>query len=50
MGTGLGHEVLIPSEWIARVVGGNSLLAGPALSLPNMLAIRSEGGRPRALR
>ncbi|HDR47075.1 MAG TPA: hypothetical protein ENN94_05170 [Geoalkalibacter subterraneus] len=80
-----GHEALIPSEWIAGMVGGNSLqanlfasvvgafmyfatltevpilqgligsgmgqgpalallLAGPALSLPNMLVIRSVIG------
>ena len=80
-----GHEGLIPSEWVARSVGGNSLganlfasvagafmyfatltevpilqgligsgmgkgpalallLAGPALSLPNMLVIRSIMG------
>jgi uncharacterized membrane protein YraQ (UPF0718 family) len=80
-----GHEGLIPSAWIARAVGGNSLfsnlfasvagafmyfatltevpilqgligagmgkgpalallLAGPALSLPNMLVIRSVMG------
>jgi hypothetical protein len=78
----VGHEGLIPSSWVARAVGGNSLsanffasfagafmyfatltevpilqgligsgmgkgpalallLAGPALSLPNMLVIRS---------
>ncbi len=81
----VGHEGLIPSEWIASAVGGNSLranlfasvagafmyfatltevpilqgligagmgkgpalallLAGPALSLPNMLVIRSVIG------
>ena len=81
----VGHEGLIPSEWVARAVGGNSLranffasfagafmyfatltevpilqgligsgmgkgpalallLAGPALSLPNMLVIRSVMG------
>ena len=80
-----GHEGIIPSEWVARAVGGNSLwanlfasivgafmyfatltevpilqgllgagmgkgpalallLAGPALSLPNMLVIRSVIG------
>jgi len=80
-----GHEGLIPSEWISKLVGGNSiwanffasivgafmyfatltevpilqglmgngmgkgpalalLLAGPALSLPNMLVIRSVMG------
>ena len=80
-----GHEGLIPSEWVAKSVGGNSLganlfasvagafmyfatltevpilqgligsgmgkgpalallLAGPALSLPNMLVIRSIMG------
>ncbi len=80
-----GHEGLIPSEWVSRAVGGNSLwsnlfasvagafmyfatltevpilqgllgngmgkgpalallLAGPALSLPNMLVIRSVMG------
>lgn len=81
----VGHEGLIPSEWVAQAVGGNSLranffasfagafmyfatltevpilqgligsgmgkgpalallLAGPALSLPNMLVIRSVLG------
>jgi uncharacterized protein len=81
----VGHEGLIPSEWVASAVGGNSLaanffasfagafmyfatltevpivqgligsgmgkgpalallLAGPALSLPNMLVIRSVMG------
>jgi len=81
----VGHEGLIPSEWVANAVGGNSLranffasfagafmyfatltevpilqgligngmgkgpalallLAGPALSLPNMLVIRSVIG------
>lgn len=81
----VGHEGLIPAEWVARAVGGNSLmanffasfagafmyfatltevpilqgligngmgkgpalallLAGPALSLPNMLVIRSVLG------
>jgi uncharacterized membrane protein YraQ (UPF0718 family) len=81
----VGHEGLIPSEWVARAVGGNSfqanffasfagafmyfatltevpilqgligagmgkgpalalLLAGPALSLPNMLVINSIMG------
>lgn len=81
----VGHEGLIPSEWVAKAVGGNSLranffasfagafmyfatltevpilqgligsgmgkgpalallLAGPALSLPNMLVIRSVVG------
>lgn len=81
----VGHEGLIPSEWVAKAVGGNSLranffasfagvfmyfatltevpilqgligngmgkgpalallLAGPALSLPNMLVIRSVLG------
>ncbi len=81
----VGHEGLIPSEWVARAVGGNSLfsnffasfagafmyfatltevpilqglmangmgngpalallLAGPALSLPNMLVINSVLG------
>ncbi len=80
-----GHEALIPAEWVAQAVGGNSLfsnfvasfagafmyfatltevpilqgligsgmgkgpalallLAGPALSLPNMLVIRSVMG------
>ena len=80
-----GHEGIIPSEWVGRAVGGNSiganlfasvvgafmyfatltevpilegllgngmghgpalalLLAGPALSLPNMLVIRSVMG------
>jgi uncharacterized membrane protein YraQ (UPF0718 family) len=83
-----GHEGLIPSDWVARMVGGNGLganlfasvagalmyfatltevpilegllgagmgkgpalallLAGPALSLPNMLVIRSVLGTPR---
>jgi len=81
----VGHEGLIPSQWVASMVGGNSLwanffasfagafmyfatltevpilqgligsgmgkgpalallLAGPALSLPNMLVIRSIMG------
>lgn len=85
-----GHEGLIPSEWVARSVGGSSLganlfasvagafmyfatltevpivqgllgsgmgkgpalallLAGPALSLPNMLVIRSVMGTRRTL-
>ncbi|MFH1314098.1 MAG: permease [Candidatus Eisenbacteria bacterium] len=85
-----GHEALIPSRWIAGVVGGNSLqanliasvagafmyfatltevpilqgllgagmgkgpalallLAGPALSLPNMLVIRSIMGTKRTI-
>lgn len=85
-----GHEGVIPSEWIARLVGGNSLganlfaslagalmyfatltevpilqgllgagmgqgpalallLAGPALSLPNMLVIRSVIGTKKTL-
>jgi uncharacterized membrane protein YraQ (UPF0718 family) len=85
-----GHEALIPSEWIARWVGGNGLganlfasvagalmyfatltevpilqgllgagmgkgpalallLAGPALSLPNMLVIRSVIGTKKTL-
>ncbi len=85
-----GHEGLIPSEWISRSVGGNSLgsnlfasvagafmyfatltevpilqgligsgmgkgpalallLAGPALSLPNMLVIRSVMGTKKTL-
>jgi uncharacterized membrane protein YraQ (UPF0718 family) len=80
-----GHEAIVPSRWVARLVGGNSLganifasiagafmyfatltevpilqgllgsgmgqgpalallLAGPALSLPNMLVIRSVMG------
>ncbi|MHA1180255.1 MAG: permease [Alphaproteobacteria bacterium] len=84
------HEGLIPSEWIVRAVGGNSLfanffasvagafmyfatltevpilqgligagmgkgpalallLAGPALSLPNMLVIRSVMGTKKTL-
>lgn len=84
-----GHESLIPSRWIASLVGGNSiranllasvagalmyfatltevpilqgllgsgmgkgpalalLLAGPALSLPNMLVIRSIMGTKKA--
>jgi hypothetical protein len=85
-----GHEGLIPSEWVAKSVGGNSLganlfasvagafmyfatltevpivqgligsgmgkgpalallLAGPALSLPNMLVIRSVMGTRRTV-
>lgn len=85
-----GHEALIPSEWVARAVGGNSLksnfvaafagafmyfatltevpilqgligngmgqgpalallLAGPALSLPNMLVIRSVMGTSKTV-
>ncbi|MBN2185086.1 MAG: permease [Candidatus Krumholzibacteriota bacterium] len=85
-----GHEGLIPSEWIAGAVGGNSLfanffaslagafmyfatltevpilqgligsgmgkgpalallLAGPALSLPNMLVIRSVMGTKKTV-
>lgn len=85
-----GHEGLIPSEWVAKSVGGNSLasnafasaagafmyfatltevpilqgligsgmgkgpalallLAGPALSLPNMLVIRSIMGTKKTL-
>jgi uncharacterized membrane protein YraQ (UPF0718 family) len=85
-----GHEGLIPSEWISRSVGGNSiqanlfaavagafmyfatltevpilqgligagmgkgpalalLLAGPALSLPNMLVIRSIMGTQKTV-
>jgi uncharacterized membrane protein YraQ (UPF0718 family) len=85
-----GHEGLIPSEWIVRLVGGNSiwsnlfasvagalmyfatltevpilqglmangmgkgpalalLLAGPALSLPSMLVLRSILGTKKAL-
>jgi uncharacterized membrane protein YraQ (UPF0718 family) len=86
----VGHEGLIPSEWVARAVGGNSLmanffasfagafmyfatltevpilqgligngmgqgpalallLAGPALSLPNMLVIRSVIGTKKTV-
>ncbi|MGD9947819.1 MAG: permease [Desulfobulbus sp.] len=86
----VGHEGLIPSEWVARAVGGNSLqanffasfagafmyfatltevpilqgligsgmgkgpalallLAGPALSLPNMLVINSVLGVKKTL-
>jgi len=86
----VGHEGLIPSAWVARAVGGNSLaanffasfagafmyfatltevpilqglmgsgmgkgpalallLAGPALSLPNMLVIRSILGTKKAV-
>jgi len=86
----VGHEGLIPSEWIAGAVGGNSLqanffasfagafmyfatltevpilqgligngmgkgpalallLAGPALSLPNMLVIRSVLGTQKTI-
>jgi len=85
-----GHEGLIPSDWVARSVGGNSLganlfaatagafmyfatltevpilqgligagmgkgpalallLAGPALSLPNMLVIRSVMGTKKTV-
>ena len=85
-----GHEGLIPSEWVAQAVGGNSLwanlfasvagafmyfatltevpilqgligagmgkgpalallLAGPALSLPNMLVIRSVMGTQKTI-
>ena len=85
-----GHEGLIPSEWVSRAVGGNSLLsnfiasfvgafmyfatltevpilqgligsgmgkgpalalllAGPALSLPNMLVIRSIMGTKKTV-
>ncbi len=85
-----GHEGIIPSEWVASLVGGNSLganlfasfagalmyfatltevpilqgllgagmgqgpalallLAGPALSLPNMLVIRSVIGTKKTL-
>lgn len=86
----VGHEGLIPSEWVAQAVGGNSLmanffasfagafmyfatltevpilqgligsgmgkgpalallLAGPALSLPNMLVIRSVIGSKKTV-
>jgi uncharacterized membrane protein YraQ (UPF0718 family) len=86
----VGHEGLIPSTWVARAVGGNSLaanffasfagafmyfatltevpilqgligsgmgkgpalallLAGPALSLPNMLVIRSILGTKKTI-
>ncbi len=85
-----GHEGLIPSEWVSRLVGGNSLwanlfasvvgafmyfatltevpilqglmgngmgkgpalallLSGPALSLPNMLVIRSVLGTKKTI-
>jgi len=85
-----GHEALIPSDWVSRAVGGNSLfanffaafagafmyfatltevpilqgligngmgegpalallLAGPALSLPNMLVIRSILGTKKTI-
>jgi uncharacterized membrane protein YraQ (UPF0718 family) len=85
-----GHEGVIPSQWVARLVGGNSmganlfasvagalmyfatltevpilqgllgagmgqgpalalLLAGPALSLPNMLVIRSILGTKKTM-
>jgi len=85
-----GHEGLVPSQWVSRAVGGNSvwanlaasvagafmyfatltevpilqgligngmgkgpalalLLAGPALSLPNMLVIRSIMGTKKTL-
>jgi len=86
----VGHEGVIPSEWVAKAVGGNSisanffasfagafmyfatltevpilqgligagmgkgpalalLLAGPALSLPNMLVIRSVMGTQKTV-
>ncbi len=86
----VGHEGLIPSEWVAKAVGGNSLsanffasfagafmyfatltevpilqgligngmgkgpalallLAGPALSLPNMLVIRNVIGTKKTI-
>jgi uncharacterized membrane protein YraQ (UPF0718 family) len=86
----VGHEGLIPSEWVGTAVGGNSLranffasfagafmyfatltevpilqglinngmgkgpalallLAGPALSLPNMLVIRSVMGTKKTV-
>ncbi len=86
----VGHEGLIPSEWVSKAVGGNSLsanffasfagafmyfatltevpilqgligngmgkgpalallLAGPALSLPNMLVIRSVLGTKKTV-
>lgn len=86
----VGHEGLLPSEWVSRALGGNSLsanffasfagafmyfatltevpilqgllangmgrgpalallLAGPALSLPNMLVIRSVIGMKKTL-
>ena len=86
----VGHEGLIPSEWVSKAVGGNSLqanffasfagafmyfatltevpilqglidngmgkgpalallLAGPALSLPNMLVIRSVLGTKKTI-
>ncbi len=86
----VGHEGIIPSEWVARAVGGNSLLAnffasfagafmyfatltevpilqglidngmgqgpalalllaGPALSLPNMLVIRNVMGTKKTI-
>ncbi|MDF3130079.1 permease [Kiritimatiellaeota bacterium B1221] len=86
----VGHEGLIPSEWVSRAVGGNSLfanffasfagafmyfatltevpillgligngmgegpalallLAGPALSLPNMLVIRAVLGTKKTV-
>jgi hypothetical protein len=86
----VGHEGLIPSEWVSKAVGGNSLsanffasfagtfmyfatltevpilqgligngmgkgpalallLAGPALSLPNMLVIRSVLGTRKTM-
>lgn len=85
-----GHEAIVPSRWVVRLVGGNSLganlfasvagalmyfatltevpilqgllgagmgqgpalallLAGPALSLPNMLVIRSVMGTEKTL-
>lgn len=85
-----GHEAIIPSRWVVRLVGGNSLganlfasvagafmyfatltevpilqgllgagmgqgpalallLAGPALSLPNMLVIRSVMGSQKTM-
>jgi uncharacterized membrane protein YraQ (UPF0718 family) len=67
-----GHQGVIPTAWVNRAVGGNSvranifasvagaagmgkgpalalLLAGPALSLPNMLVIRSVMGTQKTV-
>jgi len=47
-----GQEGLIPSEWITRAVGGNSLWANffaAVVSLPNMLVIRSVMGTKKTL-
>ena len=51
LGSPEGGQGVIPDAWVAKMVGGNSLwanlfasVAGPALSLPNMLVIRSVLG------